>query len=110
MFTELKLDLSSYDEMYLQIIDSLLLLSFGKGGYELISFYLYDRNNPDGSNNTLVDEDGNVIEAAVIERVKPVLEVLEDDGVADDDDDDDDEVVEDEDEDSDDDSDDENED
>jgi hypothetical protein len=59
MFTELKLDLSSYDEMYLQIIDSLLLLSFGKGGYELISFYLYDRNNPDGSNNTLVDEEGN---------------------------------------------------
>ena len=59
MFTELKLDLSSYDEMYLQIIDSLLLLSFGNGGYELISFYLYDRNNPDGSNNTLVDEEGN---------------------------------------------------
>jgi DNA gyrase subunit A len=45
----------------------------------------------------IVDEDGNVIEAEGIERVKPVLEVLEDDGVADDDDDDaDDEIVEDE--------------
>ncbi len=64
----------------------------------------------DDAEEVIVDEDGNVIEAAVIERVKPVLEVLEDDGVADDDDDDDDEVVEDEDEDSDDDSDDENED
>jgi DNA gyrase subunit A len=64
----------------------------------------------DDAEEVVVDEDGNVIEAAVIERVKPVLEVLEDDGVADDDDDDDDEVVEDEDEDSDDDSDDENED
>jgi DNA gyrase subunit A len=64
----------------------------------------------DDVEEVVVDEDGNVIEA-VIERVKPVLEVLEDDGVADDDDDDDDdEVVEDEDEDSDDDSDDENED
>jgi DNA gyrase subunit A len=63
----------------------------------------------DDAEEVVVDEDGNVIEAAVIERVKPVLEVLEDDGVADDDDDDD-EVVEDEDEDSDDDSDDENED
>jgi DNA gyrase subunit A len=63
----------------------------------------------DDVEEVVVDEDGNVIEA-VIERVKPVLEVLEDDGVADDDDDDDDdEVVEDEDEDSDDDSDDENE-
>jgi DNA gyrase subunit A len=64
----------------------------------------------DDAEEVVVDEDGNVIEAAVIERVKPVLEVLEDDGVADDDDDDDDEVIEDDDEDSDDDSDDENED
>ena len=36
----------------------------------------------------LVDEDGNIIES-VIERVKPVLEVLEDDGVIDEDDSDD---------------------
>ena len=64
----------------------------------------------DEADDEVVDEDGNVIEAAVIERVKPVLEVLEDDGVIEDDDDDDDEVVEDEEEDSDDDSDDENED
>ncbi len=64
----------------------------------------------DDVEEVVVDEEGNVIEAAVIERVKPVLEILEDEGVADDDDDDDDEVVEDEDEDSDDDSDDENED
>ena len=64
----------------------------------------------DDVEEVVVDDDGNVIEAAVIERVKPVLEILEDEGVADDDDDDDEEVVEDEDEDSDDDSDDENED
>jgi DNA gyrase subunit A len=64
----------------------------------------------DDVEEVVVDEEGNVIEAAVIERVKPVLEILEDEGVADDDDEDDDEVVEDEDEDSDDDSDDENED
>jgi DNA gyrase subunit A len=42
-----------------------------------------------------VDEDGNIIEVETIERVKPVLEVLEDDGSVDDDDDDDDEVIED---------------
>ena len=44
-----------------------------------------------------LDEDGNPIEVEVIERVKPVLEVLEDDGSDDDDDDDDDEVIEDDD-------------
>ena len=43
-----------------------------------------------------VDEDGNVIEVEAIERVKPVLEVLEDDGAVDDDEDDDD-IVEDDD-------------
>jgi DNA gyrase subunit A len=42
-----------------------------------------------------LDEDGNVIES-VIERVKPVLEVLEDDGTASDDDDDDDDDSDDE--------------
>ena len=42
----------------------------------------------DDVEEVLVDEDGNIIES-VIERVKPVLEVLEDDGTADDDDDDD---------------------
>ena len=42
----------------------------------------------------VVDEDGNVIETEAIERVKPVLEVLEDDGSADEDEDEDDETEE----------------
>ncbi|NBU80989.1 MAG: DNA gyrase subunit A [Flavobacteriaceae bacterium] len=41
-----------------------------------------------------VDEDGNVIEVETIERVKPVLEVLEDDGSVDDEDEEDDDIVE----------------
>jgi DNA gyrase subunit A len=44
-----------------------------------------------------LDEDGNVIEVEAIERVKPVLEVLEDDGSAVDDDEDDDDIVDDDD-------------
>ena len=43
----------------------------------------------------VVDEDGNVIEDATIERVKPILEVLEDDGVAEDEDDDEEGIEED---------------
>jgi DNA gyrase subunit A len=42
----------------------------------------------------VVDEDGNIIETEVIERVKPVLEVLEDDVVEDDDDADEDDLEE----------------
>ncbi|MBA4275956.1 DNA gyrase subunit A [Flavobacterium sp.] len=44
-----------------------------------------------------VDEDGNVIETEAIERVKPVLEVLEDEGADDEDEEDEDDSVEDED-------------
>ncbi|WP_264564542.1 DNA gyrase subunit A [Flavobacterium sp. N3904] len=42
----------------------------------------------------VVDEDGNVIETETIERVKPVLEVLEDEGVTEDDEEDNEEVEE----------------
>jgi DNA gyrase subunit A len=45
----------------------------------------------------VVDEDGNIIETETIERVKPVLEVLEDDEAAEDDDDSDNEDIEEED-------------
>ena len=53
----------------------------------------------DDVSEPLLDEDGNVIEVETIERVKPVLEVLEDDSaiIDDDDDDDDEEVIDDED-------------
>jgi DNA gyrase subunit A len=42
----------------------------------------------------VVDEDGNVLETEAIERVKPVLEVLEDEGTEEEDDDEDDAEVE----------------
>jgi hypothetical protein len=58
---ELKLDFSTYDEMYLQIIDSLILLHFGKEGYELISWYLYEKINPDGSFNEIQNDDGEIV-------------------------------------------------
>jgi DNA gyrase subunit A len=51
----------------------------------------------DDAEEVVVDEDGNVVEVVAIERVKPVLEVLEDEGGEDDDDDDDTEIEEDED-------------
>jgi DNA gyrase subunit A len=46
----------------------------------------------------VIDEDGNIVEVEAIERVKPVLEVLEDEAAEDDDEDDDsdDEEVDDE--------------
>jgi hypothetical protein len=71
--SELKLDFSSYDEMFLQIIDSLILLHFGKEGYELISFYLYEKINPDGTVNDLQDDEGNIIPSETAEDIWSIL-------------------------------------
>ena len=56
MERDFKVDLSKYEENFYQGIDSLILLAFGKEIYEILSFYFYDRYNPDGSKNTLVIE------------------------------------------------------
>lgn len=52
-----KIDMSKYEENFYQIIDSLILLSFGKDVYELLSFYFYERFNPDGSENGIIIEE-----------------------------------------------------
>jgi len=77
--TELKVDFSTYDEMYLQIIDSLLLLQFGKEGYEVISFYLYEKFNPDGSVNELFDEEDNIVPSTTANDIWNILQKLKND-------------------------------
>jgi hypothetical protein len=71
--TELKLDFGTYDEMFLQIIDSLILLHFGKEGYELISFYLYEKMNPDGSINELHDDENNIVPSETPQDIWNIL-------------------------------------
>ena len=51
------LDYSKYDETFLSIIDVLIYMNFGKDAAELISYYIYDRMNPDGTINPIYDED-----------------------------------------------------
>jgi len=54
---DFKIDLSKHEENFYQIIDSFILLSFGKDVYELLSFYFYERYNPDGTQNGLIIEE-----------------------------------------------------
>ena len=54
---DFKIDLSKHEENFYQIIDSFILLSFGKEVYELLSFYFYERYNPDGTQNSLIIEE-----------------------------------------------------
>jgi len=71
--TELKLDFSTYDEMYLQIIDSLVLLHFGKEGYELVSWYLYEKINPDGTFNEIQNDEGEIVPSDTPEDIWNIL-------------------------------------
>lgn len=70
---DFKLQLDGYNEDFYQIIDSLLLLYLGKDGFELISFYLYDRINPDGTINYLLDENQNEVKLETAEDLFNLL-------------------------------------
>jgi hypothetical protein len=61
LHTELKLDLYEYDEKFYEVIDRLFTLHFGREAGEVIFFYIYERLNPDGTMNQLLDQDGNPI-------------------------------------------------
>ena len=61
MYMELQLDFTKYDEPFLDTIDALIILHFGKEGADLISWYLWERLNPDGTINPVTDEHGNEI-------------------------------------------------
>lgn len=61
MYAELNLDLANYDEAFLDTIDALIVLHFGKEGAEIIAYYLWDRVAPDGSIEPLLDENGKAI-------------------------------------------------
>lgn len=61
LMNDFNLDLSKYDDLLYEAIDSLIVLYFGKEVAELVFFYLYERLNPDGSINALVDPNGREI-------------------------------------------------
>lgn len=53
---EFGIDLSAYEEQFYNIINNLIKLSYGEECASLISFYIYDRINEDGSINDLIEE------------------------------------------------------
>jgi len=61
MYLDLQLDFTKYDEPFLDTIDALIIFYFGKEGAELISWYLWERLNQDGTINAIEDETGTEI-------------------------------------------------
>lgn len=61
MYADLNLDFSNYDEKFFTVIDAILFMHFGKECMEVISFYLYERVNADGTLNAILDEEDQEI-------------------------------------------------
>jgi len=61
MYADMDLDMFKYDEKFLGVIDAMFYLHFGESCSEIITFYLYDRRNPDGTLNPLTDENNTEI-------------------------------------------------
>jgi len=73
MYIDLQLDFAKYDESFLDTIDALIILHFGKEGAELISWYLWERQNPDNSLNFLMDEFDNEIHINSVQELWDLL-------------------------------------
>lgn len=76
MYADLQLDFTKYDESFLEIIDALLLLQFGKQGAELISWYLWERLNPDGTLNVLENDQGESFTLETSQQLWQLLTAL----------------------------------
>jgi hypothetical protein len=74
--SDFNIDITKYEELFYQIIDSLIYLHFGKEASEVIMFYLYERVNPDGTINDILDEDNNPIPLAGIEDLWELIKQL----------------------------------
>jgi len=79
-YNDLHIDFTSFEEPYLQVIDTLILMKFGREVSDLISFYLWERENPDGTLNFPLDENDEPVPLndlndlwAIVVKVRPDL-------------------------------------
>jgi len=63
MLMEQDFDLAfgTYDEKFYTIIDNLLGLYLGPDATDIVNFYLYNRIEPDGTINQIMNESGEVV-------------------------------------------------
>jgi len=61
LHAEFKMDMFDYEEKFYEVIDRLFSLHFGREAAEVIFFYIYERMNPDGTVNQLLDKDEHPI-------------------------------------------------
>jgi hypothetical protein len=68
---------TKYDELFYQIIDSLIYLHFDPKAAEVVLFYLYERFNPDGTVNPILDVNGNEVMLETTEDLWNLVQFIE---------------------------------
>ena len=69
-------NLSEHNNLYYKIISDLVTYKFGPETSELIHFYIYESQNPDGTINYLKDENGNVIKLETPENLWELIQKI----------------------------------
>jgi hypothetical protein len=74
---DFNIDVTKYEELFYQIIDSLIYLHFDPKAAEVILFYLYERFNPDGTANPVLDANGNEVMLETTEDLWNLVQFIE---------------------------------
>jgi hypothetical protein len=77
--SDFNIDITKYEELFYQIIDSLIYLHFDPKAAEVILFYLYERFNPDGTANPVLDANGNEVMLETTEDLWNLVQFIETD-------------------------------
>jgi hypothetical protein len=75
--SDFNIDVTKYEELFYQIIDSLIYLHFDPKAAEFILFYLYERFNPDGTVNFVLDAEGNEVMLETTEDLWNLVQFIE---------------------------------
>ena len=71
------INITKYEELFYQIIDGLIYLHFDPKAAEIILFYLYERFNPDGTINPILDANGNEVMLETAEDLWNLVQFIE---------------------------------
>ena len=77
--SDFNIDVTKYEELFYQIIDSLIYIHFDPKAAEVILFYLYERFNPDGTVNPVLDANGNEVMLETVEDLWNLVQFIETD-------------------------------
>jgi hypothetical protein len=75
--SDFNIDVTKYEELFYQIIDSLIYIHFDPKAAEVILFYLYERFNPDGTINSILDANENEIMLETVEDLWNLVQFIE---------------------------------